>query len=35
MRVLERDIELESVRAMIMGRRVPRSPKEPEISVRG
>ena len=35
MRVEEREMLLFRVRAMRMGRRVPRSPKEPEISERG
>ena len=35
MRVEEREMVFETVRAMRMGRRVPRSPKEPEISERG
>lgn len=34
-RVVERDIELLTANAIISGRRVPRSPREPEISVRG
>lgn len=34
-RVEEREMLLLRVRAMRMGRRVPRSPKEPEISERG
>ncbi len=34
-RVLEREMESDWVRAMRMGRRVPMSPKESEISARG
>lgn len=34
-RVEEREMEEERVRAIVRGRRVPRSPKEPEISEKG
>lgn len=34
-RVLERDMEFWTARAIIRGRRVPRSPRAPEISAKG
>lgn len=34
-KVVERDIELFTARAIIRGRSVPRSPREPDISVKG
>jgi hypothetical protein len=34
-RVVPKEIELLTARAIIKGRRVPRSPKEPEISAKG
>jgi hypothetical protein len=34
-RVVEREIELLIAKAIIKGRRVPRSPREPEISAKG
>jgi hypothetical protein len=34
-RVVESDIEPLTARAIISGKRVPRSPREPEISARG
>lgn len=34
-RVVERDIELLMARAIMRGRRVPRSPKDPDISAKG
>jgi hypothetical protein len=34
-RVVESDIELLTARAIMSGRRVPRSPREPEISAKG